>query len=37
MENSISTGKKEFASTHPIIAREEDNDDRVNSERGIDE
>ena len=56
MENSISTGTKEFASTHPTRTREKDNnygfrrvlsagvtdqkpisDDRVNSERGVDE
>ena len=56
MENSISTGTKEFASAHPTRAREKDNnydfrrilsagvidqqpitDDRVNSERGVDE
>ena len=56
MENSISTGTKEFASTHPTRGREKDNnysfrcvlsagvidqqpisDDRVNSERGVDE
>ena len=55
MKNSILTGTKEFASTHPTRAREKDNysfrrvlsagvidqqpisNDRVNSERGIDE